>query len=142
MRSYSLDLRVRVLAAADAGERRIDIAERFSVSVAWVRRLVQRRRETGSIEPKPHAGGPALALDESHRQHLRELVEEQRDATLKELRDRLGLPVSIATIWRALDQLGFTRKRSPNARRNSRDLTSRSNDANTKRPCRSSTPNA
>lgn len=56
MQAYSLDLRVRVLAAVDADQPRAEIARRFSVSMSWIRRLVQRRRETGSIEPKPHAG--------------------------------------------------------------------------------------
>ena len=65
MRPYSMDLRKRVLAAVDAGKQdRLEIARVFSVSVAWIRRLVQRRRETGSIEPLRQRHGPQPKLDE------------------------------------------------------------------------------
>ena len=64
MRAYSIDLRERVVAACDARDgTREQIAARFSVSVAWIRRLLQRRRETGSIAPKPRGGGRAPAFD-------------------------------------------------------------------------------
>jgi transposase len=64
MRPYSTDLRERVVAACDAGgATREQIAGRFSVSVAWIRRLLQRRRQTGSIEPKPRGGGRGPAFD-------------------------------------------------------------------------------
>ncbi len=53
MEAYSLDLRKRVLAACDAGQSTKKVAEQFDVSPAWVRRLKQRRREDGSIEPRP-----------------------------------------------------------------------------------------
>lgn len=52
MRPYSMDLRKRVVAACDARDgSRETIAQRFGVSTAWIRRLLQRRRETGSIAP-------------------------------------------------------------------------------------------
>jgi len=113
MQPYSLDLRQRVLEAVDAGSHsRLQIAGLFRVSVAWIRRLVQRRRQTGSIAPLPRRHGPAPLLDEQLRQQLATLVRDTPDATLAELRDRLGGGVSVATLWRALDALGLTRKKS------------------------------
>lgn len=50
---YSQDLRDRVLAAYDRGEKTKRIAKAFSVSPAWARRLKQRRRETGETSPRP-----------------------------------------------------------------------------------------
>ena len=41
------------------------------------------------------------------------LVEEQPDATFSELRERLGVSVSLATIWTTLKKLGLTLKKSP-----------------------------
>jgi len=115
MQPYSLDLRQRVLASVDAGGRsRLQIAALFRVSVAWIRRLVQRRRQTGSIAPLPRRHGPAPALDARRRQHLAALVRDTPDATLAELRDRLG-GVSVATVWRALKALGLTLKKSRSA---------------------------
>jgi transposase len=52
MAPYSMDLRKRVLRAWDAGIDAERVAARFEVRRAWVHRLVQRRRETGSIAPR------------------------------------------------------------------------------------------
>jgi transposase len=52
MAPYSLDLRTRVLRDWDAGMKAEDVAAKYSVSRAWVHRLQQRRRETGSIAPR------------------------------------------------------------------------------------------
>src|SRR5258708_8540171 len=52
MAAYSLDLRKRVLRAWDAGMDAESVAAKYEVSRAWVHRLVQRRRETGSIAPR------------------------------------------------------------------------------------------
>jgi transposase len=41
------------------------------------------------------------------------LVEEQPDATLNELRQRLGVSVSLTTLWTTLKKLGMTLKKSP-----------------------------
>jgi|SRR5580698_6352698 transposase len=49
MDAYSKGFRARVLAACDAGEGTHDVALRFGVSKAWVRRIKQQRRETGQI---------------------------------------------------------------------------------------------
>ena len=49
MAAYSLDLRKRVLRAWDSGMGAEAVAAKYEVSRAWVHRLVQRRRETGSI---------------------------------------------------------------------------------------------
>ncbi len=115
--AYSLDLRQRVLAAVDATTAtRAAIAERFAVSTSWIRRLVQRRRETGSITPRPHRGGPAPSLGPAERDRLRVLVEQQADATLAELRDRRAAPVGLMTIARALKALRLPLKRSRSGR--------------------------
>ena len=50
--AYSLDLRKRVLRAWDSGMDAERVAAKYEVSRAWVHRLVQRRREAGSIEPR------------------------------------------------------------------------------------------
>ena len=52
MAAYSMDLRVRVLRDADAGLTSAGLAEKYSVSRAWVDRLKQRRREMGEIAPR------------------------------------------------------------------------------------------
>src|SRR5437764_747248 len=104
MKAYSQDLRERVVRACDERRgSRPQIAELFGVSTAWIRRLLQRRRQTGSFAAKPHAGG-RVKMDQ---------VREQPDATLAELRDRLAAPVHSSTIARALRRLAWTVKKSP-----------------------------
>jgi transposase len=112
MKAYSNDLRERIVAAVERGEHSIrQLARLFAVSLSCIVRLLQRRRRTGSVQPEPHAGGPAPKLDAAAHERLRQLVAEQADATLEELRDRLGIPCCLMTISRALRRLKITRKK-------------------------------
>jgi transposase len=113
VKTYSMDLRERVVAACDARDgTREQIAARFSVSVSWVRDLLRRRRETGSIAPKPRGGGrpPAFAGEAAER--LRAAVEADDDATLAELAEAAGVACCPAAVHGALKRLGITRKKS------------------------------
>jgi transposase len=113
MEAYSMDLRQRVLEAVDEGKRtKWEISLLFKVCPAWIRRLLQRRRETGSIAPKQRSGGSTAKLNDQHYQRLMELVRQTPDATLEELRVRLGAGVSRATIGRAVLRLGLRLKKS------------------------------
>jgi transposase len=107
MQAYSMDLRKRVLADSDAGLPTKQVAEKYGVSRTWVRSLKQRRRETGEIAPRV-GGGRKPKFD---RQKLVALVEAQPDATLVELRERLGVQCSLSAIWMALDKLKITFKK-------------------------------
>jgi transposase len=116
MKAYSVDLRARVLAACDDGMGTTEAAEAFAVSPAWVRRIKQRRRQTGEVAPRaPVRPGPALAL-EAEADRLRELNRQAPDLTPAEVRDRLGLAVAPLTVWRMLRRLGLTFKKSPTGR--------------------------
>ena len=111
MAPYSMDLRERVAAAIDRGDgSQRKIAERFRVSVTFVTRLVQRRRDAGTLAPKAHGGGRRPALGSSERARLAELIAEQPDATLKQLKERGGFTCTLTTLWRALGRSGLTYK--------------------------------
>jgi transposase len=117
MNAYSMDLRQRVVAACDSRDgTREQIAARFSVSVRWIGGLLRRRRETGSIAPKPHGGGRAPAFDEAAAARLREAVRADDDATLEELREAAGVACSAPAVCRALRRMGITRKKSRGGR--------------------------
>ncbi len=107
---FSMDLRVRVLAACDAGSPTKAVALKFSVSPAWVRRLKQRRRETGETAPRKGRTGP-VPLHQTHGDPLRKAVEATPDATLAELRETLGLDVALSTVSDALLALRLTFKK-------------------------------
>src|SRR4051794_26425256 len=112
MRAYSNDLRERLVAAVERGDYSLrQLARLFSVSLSCLVRLLQHQRRTGSVQPKPHAGVPPRKLDAAADARLRELVQAQPDATLAELRDRLGIPCCLMTIARALQRQQITRKK-------------------------------
>lgn len=109
MKAYSMDLRERVLADCDAGMEVRQVAVKYRVSESWIRRLRQRRRENGEVAPRKsgHAAEPRWL---AHRERLEALVNEQPDVTLAELRERLGIDVSLQTLARALRVLQLTFK--------------------------------
>lgn len=114
MAAYSIDLRQRVIDACDEGiDSRSEIAQRFSVSQSWVRRLLQRRRDTGSIAPRPRKGGRTPVFDADDLKRLAEAVAARPDATLVELAKACGVACSTSATDRALRRLGITRKKSP-----------------------------
>src|SRR3954463_2880603 len=115
MEALSLDLRERVAAACDEGsDTQPEIAERFAVSVAFITKLLRRRRITGSGAAQPRGGGgPAGPRPPGPGDlgRVRRLVAEQPDATLAELCGRLrtlgGPAVGAWTMFRALKALGL-----------------------------------
>jgi transposase len=106
-----MDLRERVAAAIDQGGSQRQVAKQFRVSLSFVTRLIQRRREAGTLAPKPHAGGRQLALDFRQRVRLARLISEQPDATLKELKQRGGFTCTPTTLWRTLRRFQLTFKK-------------------------------
>lgn len=113
MKTYSLDLRQRVLAAWDSGEMtQAQVARQFQVSRPWLVRLLQRRRETGSVEALPHGGGWTPKFSGAKLAELQAAVQADPDATLQELLDRSGVEASIMAVHRALERLGCRRKKS------------------------------
>ena len=108
---YSMDLRERVAHAWDESGEADEIAATFRVSRAWVHRLIQRRRETGSIAPRKQATFRARVLA-GQEQRLAALVAARPDATLAELRDGLGTTAALSTVWLEIDRLGLTVKKN------------------------------
>ena len=117
MAPYSMDLRKRVARAWDAGLDVESVAAKYDVSRAWVHRLIQRRRETGSLVPRKQTKFRGRALAEAEERRLVALLTAQPDATLAELRDALPTSAGLSTLWRAIDRLGFTVKKNGTRRR-------------------------
>lgn len=117
MAAYSLDLRKRVVRAFDRGRSPTAVAEQFDVSLAWVYRLVQRRRETGSIEPRKQTKFRGRALSSDQEMRLVALITARPDATLAELQHALPTRAALSTLWRTIDRLGLTVKKNRTRRR-------------------------
>ena len=117
MAPYSMDLRKRVARAWDAGLDADAVAAKYDVSRAWVHRLIQRRRETGSLAPRKQTTFRRRVLTTGDEHRLAALITARPDATLTELRDALPTTAALATLWRTIERLGFTLKKNGARRR-------------------------
>lgn len=117
MKAYSLDLRQRIVSAYQRGEGSIaEVAEQFSVSPAFVNKMLRQWRDTGDLAPLPHGGGKPPSLSKRQLQLLKRNVQQQGDPSLAELQQMLSeqeqVNVHLSTISRALARLGLPRKKS------------------------------
>ena len=115
-RSYSQDLRERVLAANDLSARQA--ADRFAVSGSYVIKARQRRDRTGALTTKPR-GYRKPERVAGREELIRREVERRPSATLAELRAWLlsdhGVSLSTSTMWKSLRKLRLTLKKSRSA---------------------------
>jgi transposase len=116
--AYSMDLRKRILKAwqAKEGSQR-KLAERFKVSLAFIRDLLKRYRETGEIAARPQGGDRRSKLKGADQDLLRDIVTRQNDLYLREIqaqiKEKRGIEVSTSSLCRTLQrqQLGRKKKR-------------------------------
>jgi transposase len=108
---YSMDLRERVLKAWNASGDADEIATTFGVSRAWVHRLAQRQRETGSIAPRKQTKFRSRVLA-GQEARLSALITARPDSTLAELREALPTTAALSTLWLEIDRLGLTFKKN------------------------------
>jgi len=111
MKAFSLDLRQRVLADYQAGLSFAELGRKYTTSAEWVRQFIRRYEATGEVAARP----PRIKKPPFHRRHeaeLREAVAAKPDLTLEGLRAKLGLDVSIGTLWNALRALKISFKKN------------------------------
>lgn len=112
MRTLSLDLRERILTSYDRKEgTREEVAARFRVSLAMVKKLLQQRRRTGDIRPRHRYSGRKPRILSSHQGQMRALLGRKPDMTLKELRSALALDCTLPAVHYVLQKMGLTYKK-------------------------------
>lgn len=111
--AYPMEFRALVAAAYDECGSSIEVAEQYNCSESWVRRLIQRRGQTGSLEPLTPKRPDTHKLDGQDLEHLRTLIARRPDMTLAELAGALGNKASVPTVWRATQALGLPLKKRP-----------------------------
>ena len=111
--AYSVDLRERVARAHAESGSSAEVAETFACSEAWVRRMTQQLRETGSLTPRSTARtDDQRTYDDADEAKIRALIKERPDATLAEVAEAIGKPASPGTVSRTLTRLNLPRKKS------------------------------
>lgn len=117
MKPYSTDLRQKIVETKHkTNQSTQQLANRFGVSYSFVYRLLKRYEAIQSIEPSPHGGGKPPLVYPQQLNLVSQLVEEDNDATLEQLCNRLEektqIKVSVPTMCRLLQKLDLTRKKN------------------------------
>jgi transposase len=116
MKAYSLDLRQRVVQAVHKGMSRQKVVTTFGISLASVKRWLVLEAQ-GALAPKPIPGKqPHIGLDQQSL--LEAQLQAHPDEGLAILDEHVELweksqqqHVSRATMARAINHLGYTRKK-------------------------------
>lgn len=115
-RSYSLDLRRRVVARVAAGQSRRRAAEDLAVSPSFSVKLVARHRRTGLLAPQRQGRPPGTGKLAPYRDFLIGRVKEKPDITMPELaaefQARHGVEADPASLSRFLCKAGFSYKKN------------------------------
>jgi transposase len=107
-------MRQRVAQEHDESGSSKDVAHDNHCSESWVRKLIQNRRERGTLEPLTTARhDDQHTYDDADLLAIRELIKNKPDATLAEVAEAIGKPVHIGTVSRTLKRMNPPRKKSP-----------------------------
>ncbi len=120
MRAYSEDLRYRVVQASNDGLSQPEVARRFRVGLRTVERYLRQWRVTGGLTSRTSLGATPAILPGQYPALVAQL-EALPDATLAMHCDRwettTGVRVSVSTMCRAQQRVGWTRKKEPDRQR-------------------------
>jgi transposase len=114
-RAYSLDLRIKIVAAYKNGAGTIpEIAELFGVSEKSVSRYILLERAGNDLSPKLPPGRTPI-LNAAALKELKFIVLESNDSRLQDyclaLKNKIGLDIAQSTLWDAIESLGLGRKK-------------------------------
>ena len=113
--AHSLDLRLRVVRAIEAGASCRQAAARFEVGVSSAIRWVAQLRQTGDVAPKPRGGPRRSSRIDPHGALIMAWVETAPDLTLTEiaakLEDAVGYRPPPSVVHDFFKRRGVTRKK-------------------------------
>ena len=110
--TISLDLRIRIPDACDQhdGTQR-QIAERFKVSFAFVKKLLGQRKRLGIIDNLYFRVGRKRLLSEEQQERMRAYIKAHPGATLLKIAAACHLECTIATVDNTPRRMGLTYKK-------------------------------
>jgi transposase len=121
--AWSTDIRLREAIVRAWHQEKLTyaaIAALLGVGEATVSRVLRRHRETASVAPRAHGGGNLSPIRGEVAEALERLVADLPDATIDELTQALIDGTSVSTsrsaVMRALQRLGYSRKKRPSRR--------------------------
>ena len=87
------------------------IALAYGVSVPTVYRLAEQKAKTGSVDLRVSKRGRKRILGQDALEKIAKTIDAQPDITLAEIVEKLELPVGIETVRRAIQAMGYRRKK-------------------------------
>ena len=118
-KAYSVDLRLRVLAALDGGLSKTQAHKTFQISRSTIDDWLKLREQTGSVQvPEQRRSARGLGAHEGFaafaKRHQHSTLEQMQQAWQQETQQSL----SIMSFSRALRQRGYTRKKRATSTKN------------------------
>lgn len=138
MSTHPIELRIRVVEAYENKEGSMRaLAKRFKVDKSFVSDMVKLKRKTGSLEPKPHAGGHVPKIDESGLCFIEKLISDEPDLKLSEICERYystkNVVINIIDAHRACKNLEITFKKKISTQQRKTPKEFRKSEKNTKK---------
>ncbi len=141
--ALSDDLRHRIITAWKKRRLTIqELASRFDVGEATVKRQQRRYRETGTVRPKPHGGGSTPIIGKDQEPLVEALVQHHPDWREDEYAEALGelygIRASAVTVGRAIRRLGYSVKKRRSSPKSATEPTSSNAEGDSSPPSKPS----
>lgn len=107
----STEVRELMVKAYEKSHNATEVARNFSVSRATVYDHVKRMRETGTVAVQTDKRGRKPILNQQQLNEIADTIINQPDITIREIKEKLDLPVSEENIREKVIQMGFVYKK-------------------------------
>jgi transposase len=113
MEAYPFLVRKRIIELYEQNKSTKEIAELFGICRAGTRRVKQRLREYGTLDPLPRNAGRKPKLTAELERKIRDYIAVHPDATRAQIKAEFELSVSLQAISKWLKRIGLVLKKSP-----------------------------
>lgn len=111
MKMLSTEVRELMVKAYEKSHNATEVARNFSVSRTTVYDHVKRMRETGTVAVQTDKRGRKPILNQQQLNEIADTIINQPDITIREIKEKLDLPVSEENIREKVIQMGFVYKK-------------------------------
>lgn len=107
----STEIRELMVKAYEKSHNAKEVARNFSVSKSTVYAHVKQKRETGTVAVQTGKRGRKPILNQQQLNEIADTIINQPDITIREIKEKLDLPVSEENIREKVIQMGFVYKK-------------------------------
>lgn len=106
------EVREQIISARKRGISVSELSRIYGVSRRSIYKLQELYRRTGDVTPQTHTRGSKSKIDEQTLEQINQVLQQQPDITLKELREMLDLPITTSQLSNILrKKLGYPAKK-------------------------------